>query len=75
MKLLVGGRWVEGGTMYVSERELDIGLIVLTHVAKELEDEWLVFLEFLHQVGDEFLLVILKNRKNNIFRNILYSKY
>lgn len=66
---------VEGGTMYVSERELDIGLNVLTHVAKELEDEWLVFLEFLHQVGDEFLLVILKNRKNNIFRNILYSKY
>lgn len=66
---------MEGGTMYVSERELDIGLIVLTHVAKELEDEWLVFLEFLHQVGDEFLLVILKNRKNNIFRNILYSKY
>lgn len=75
MKLLVGGRWVEGGTMYVSERELDIGLIALTHVAKELENEWLVFLEFLHQVGDEFLLVILKNRKNNIFRNILYSKY
>lgn len=61
--------------MYVSEHELDIGLIALTHVAKELEDEWLVFLEFLHQVGDEFLLVILKNRKNNIFRNILYSKY
>lgn len=53
---------VEGGTMYVSERELDIGLIALTHVAKELEDEWLVFLEFLHQVGDEFLLVIWKNR-------------
>lgn len=48
--------------MYVSEHELDIGLIALTHVAKELEDEWLVFLEFLHQVGDEFLLVIWKNR-------------
>lgn len=48
--------------MYVSERELDIGLNVLTHVAKELEDEWLVFLEFLHQVWDEFLLVIWKNR-------------
>lgn len=61
--------------MYVSERALEIWLIVLTHVAKELEDEWLVFLEFLHQVGDEFLLVIWKNRKNNIFRNILYSKY
>lgn len=57
MKLLVGGRWNN-----VSERALDIWLIALTHVAKELEDEWLVFLEFLHQVGDEFLLVICKNR-------------
>lgn len=44
--------------IFVSECEFGIELIALTHVAKELEDEWLVFLEFLHQVGDEFLLVI-----------------
>lgn len=61
--------------MYVLECELDIGLIVFMYVVKEFEDEWLVFLEFFYQVGDEFFLVILKNRKNNIFRNIFYLKY
>lgn len=48
--------------MYVFECELDIGLIVFMYVVKEFEDEWLVFLEFFYQVGDEFFLVIWKNR-------------
>lgn len=48
MKLLVGGRWVEGGIMYVLECVLDIWLIVFMYVVKEFEDEWLVFLEFFY---------------------------